>query len=179
MTRVSGRSRNAPRARQQRIVGQHGADADADGVDFGPNALRVPVGRVRGQRRARARAPRAMQPSRLIAALSMTNGRRSRISVKNGWLRQVAVAAPRPTSTATPCSLEKREAPAAHQRIRILDRRHDARDAGLDDPHDAGPGPPDVTARFERAVQRRALRAARPASSSAFTSACGSPARAW
>src|SRR5580765_2032413 len=50
------------------------------------------------------------------------------------------------------------EAFAVHQWIRILDGGDDARDAGLDDPLDAGAGASDVTARLERAVQGRAPR---------------------
>ena len=59
-----------------------------------------------------------MQPSRLIAAFSMTNGRRSRISVKNGWFSRVAASTPRPTSTAMPCDAKEGEAPAADERVR-------------------------------------------------------------
>ena len=70
---------------------------------------------------------------------------------------------------------QAREAPAAHLRERILHRRDDAPDAGGDDAFGARAGPAGVRARLERAVQRGAARAA-PASSSAWTSACGSPA---
>ena len=47
---------------------------------------------------------------------------------------------------------------AAHERIRILDGGHDARDARRDDAFDAGAGSAAMTARLERAVQRGAAR---------------------
>ena len=99
----------------------------------------------------------ARQPSRLVAALRMTNGRPSRISVKNGWLSRNAAAAPVPISTSTPCARRYAKPATVHGGIRIGDRRDDTADPGVHDAADAGTGPlADVAARLQRAVQRRA-----------------------
>ena len=97
-----------------------------------------------------------MRPSRLVAALRMTNGRPSRISVKNGWLSVDRALGRQPDVDRDAVLAQKGEAAAADGRIRILDRGHHARDAGVDDRADARAGPALVAARLERAVQRRA-----------------------
>ena len=55
---TSGRSRIRAARRQPRIVGEHRARPDADGVHLGANALGVPIGRRRRQRRSAVPAPR-------------------------------------------------------------------------------------------------------------------------
>ena len=55
MTRISGRSRYAPRAVSSGSSASTVPDADADRVDLRPHAVRVPVGGRRGQRGPRAR----------------------------------------------------------------------------------------------------------------------------
>ena len=104
----------------------------------------------------------AMRPSRLVAAFRTTNGRRSRISVKNGrFSAHGGLARDSPTSTATPRDRRKAKPRPLHGGIRILDRRHDAHDARVDDPADARAGAALVAARLERAIQRRAAGARR------------------
>ena len=51
----------------------------------------------------------------------------ARIAVKNGAFSRSAAAASTPTSTSTPCARRYWNPAPAHQRIRILDRGHDAR----------------------------------------------------
>ena len=76
-TRVSGRSRYAPRAVSSGIVGQDRADADADRVDLGADAVRVAVGGAPTSARCARPGAAAIRPSRLVAAFRMTNGRPS------------------------------------------------------------------------------------------------------
>ena len=158
ITRVSGRSRKAPRAvscgSSVRMVPAPTPMASTSARSAW--ACRLAAAEVSAVRRPCASA---RQPSRLIAAFRMTNGRRSRISVRNGWLSTRAADAPRPTSTWTPCARRCCEALAVDERIRILDRGDQARNAGLDDLRDARTGASDVAARLERAVHRRAARA--------------------
>ena len=122
-----------------------------------------------------------MHPSRLIAAFRITNGRALAHQREERLVQaRAAAAGPTPDLDVDAVLAQVREAPAAHQRIRDPRRAATTRDdAGLDDAVDARPGAPDVTARLERAVERAAARAPRPPSSSARTSACGSPARSW
>ena len=86
----------------------------------------------------------------------MTNGRPSDISVKNGWFSAAAGAAHSPDFDGDASGAKKREAAPADQRIRILDRRHHATNAGIDDALDARAGAAKMAARLERAVQRGA-----------------------
>ena len=54
------------------------------------------------ERYFRSPARAAIRPSTLVAALRITNGRPSRINMKNGWFISTAAVAPTPTSTCTP-----------------------------------------------------------------------------
>ena len=86
----------APRAVSSGIVGQDRPDARRRSR----RSRRAPDARG-GWPRAEVSASRrpgasAMKPSRLVAAFRMTNGRPSRISVKNGWFSDAAGSAPMP-----------------------------------------------------------------------------------
>ena len=100
-TRTSGRSRKAPRAvsagSSTRIVLLPTAIASTSARTR--CAWRFDSSEVSGVRRPGADA---IRPSRLVAAFRITNGRPSRISVKNGRFSAIAASAPTPTSTATP-----------------------------------------------------------------------------
>ena len=177
-TRVSGRSRYAPRAVSSGSSARIVPDADADRVDLGPHAAAragSPHAEVSGVRRPGAAA---MQPSRLIAAFRITNGRR----FAHQREERLVEARSRPRAEAdldvhAVLRADTRTPGRCTSGFGSLDRGHDARDARFDDPDDARSGAAHVAARLERAIQRRRrARAPRP-SSSACTSACGSPAR--
>ena len=120
-------------------------------------AWRFAAADVSGVRRPGASA---MRPSRLVAALRMTNGRPLAHQREERLVQRDRASRRRqPDLDRDAVRAQEREAAAAHERIRILDRRDDARDAGVDDPADARAGAALVAARLERAVQRRAARA--------------------
>ena len=160
-----------------RIVDQNRPDADADRVDFSAHDVRVPVGRRRREVRALARrggeaAVEARGRFEDDERPSFAHQREERLIEPRGGGGADAgldVDAVRP---------QIGEPAAVHGGIRILHRRHDAADPGVDDAADAGPVRP--TWQHGSSVQYSvAPRARSPAISSACTSACGSPARRW
>jgi len=175
MTRRSGRSRKMPRA-----------------VSSGSSASTVPTPTAMASTCARTqcawrfaaadvrkvRRPdvSAIRPSRLAAAFRMTNGRPSRIKVKKGRLSDADASAPSPTSTCMPCSRRKANprpltigfgsSVAATTRLMPASRTRCTH---------GGVRP--WCAHGSSVQYSVAPRARPPASSSAFTSACASPAR--
>ena len=143
-------------------------------------AMRVAV-RPRPTSAASARPARAaMRPSRLSRRLQ-DDERPPLAHQREERLVQRAPPSSRrtPTSTSTPCSRRIREAAAAARAgFGSSTAATTRRDAGVDDRGDARPGA--AVWQHGSSVQYSvAPRARAPASSSACTSACGSPARSW
>src|SRR5712691_382638 len=139
------------------VVDENRSAADADRVDLGPDPMGVAIGRRRRQMGPLRRrcGDAAVQTGRGLQndkRPSLAHQREKRqVQLDSGLRRQTDVDG----DAARP---QNREAAAAHRRIRIFHRGDDAHDAGVDDPADARAGAPLVTARLERAVQRRAPR---------------------
>src|SRR5436190_53431 len=139
------------------VVGENGPAADPDRVDLGPDAMGVAIGRRRRQMGppagragdAAVKAGRRLQDDKRPSLAHQREKRQ--VQLDSGLLRQTDVDG----DAARP---EKRKAAAAHGRIRIFHRRDYPRDARVDDAADARAGATLVTARLERAVQRRAPR---------------------
>ena len=158
-TRVSGRSRYAPRAVSSGIVGSSVPEPIAMASTSARSRwtrrlAAAPVSGVRDARRRRDRAVDADAPpsrSRTAAAREMIGQERPRSGAR-------AAASPTPTVDVDAMLAQIGEAAAVHERIRILDRDHGAADAGLDDERRARSGASGVGAGLERAVERGAAR---------------------
>ena len=118
--------------RQQRVVGERGADPDGDGV-----GLRAPaVHERRGSRgrRSTCESPLAVavKPSRLTADLSVTSGRPVRACLRKGWFSSRAAAASAPSAKLDLDPLVAQDARAAAGGLlaRVLAADHHPGDPG-------------------------------------------------
>ena len=125
-------------------------------VDLRPLPVDRAVGGGARSARVRTPGPAATRPSRLSATFIVTNGRRRRMTLKNGAFSRSASSRSTPDLTSTPCSREIRQSAAGDERIRILDGDDGAANACLHDARRARSGAARVRARLERAIERRA-----------------------
>ena len=88
----------------------------------------------------------------------VTNGRCRRITVKNGAVQPFSRLAHDANGDRHVVLAQVGQAPAGHERVGILDGDDRPADAGPHHFRRARPGPADVRARLERAVERRASR---------------------
>ena len=177
-TRVSGRSRNAPRAVSSGIVGQNRAAADADGVHLGAHALRMAIGRRRRQRRPAAgrlgdaavdarrrlehdeRPPLAHQREERLVQRDRRARRPARRPPSRRARGETRIRGRAPRGFGSSTAATTRATPASTMRL-----TH---------------GPVRPWWQHGSSVQYSvAPRARAPASASACTSACASPARSW
>ena len=120
---------------EQRIVHEQRFRADGNRVDLRP--LIVCVAWQRPLRSARVRSPgaAAIRPSRLVAALRITNGRLLAHRRQERLIQaHRLVALPTPTSTVMPCSRSAAKPRPCTSGYGSSIAAHDARDAGGDDP---------------------------------------------
>ena len=143
--------------RQQRIVRENGSGSDRDGVDLGAHGVGVPKRIVRAD-------ARALPHLRRHAVVEARRGFHDDERPMQGFEREIRAVQPeRPLAAGAHRHIDafltqKIEPAATDARIGVDRRRNDARDAGCRDTFDARARSPDVAARLERAVERRAAR---------------------